>query len=200
MIKRYKCHRVTDGFTMIELLAVISIIALLAALLFPAFGAIRRNAKETTTRTFLKSIETALAAYEFDWGFYPPDKSTVAGKTYESSEALNYYLTTAFRLQPNAAKGEIAAVKDSGPYIDIPERHRSDSDGDGNIEIIDLWNSPVEYDNIRDDTTTPSGFNVRNPDDPRTDGKPRNLQGYDLFSRGVTGSSRQIANFKVGWE
>ena len=108
-------------------------------------------------------------------------------------------MTTAFRLQPNAVKGELAAVKDAGPYMDIPQRYRKDRDT-GIIEIIDQWNRPLEYDNIRDDTSTDSGFNSRNPDDPRTDGKARNLQGFDLFSRGETGSSRPIANFKVGWE
>lgn len=203
----------SHGFTMIEMLVVVAIICLLAALLLPVFTSARRQAKETTGRGFMKSIETACAAYEFDWGFYPPDKATIAGRDYVSSEALYYYLTTPFRLlNPNIAKGEIQATKDGGPYLDVPEKHRRDLNGNGQLEVIDSWDRPLEYDNIRDDpigTPVGSGYNAYTAPSPFLDADPRggaakNLQGFDLYSFGAPTKTstkrRPLGNFKCSWE
>jgi len=199
------------GFTLIELLVVVSIIAILAALLLPVLTTVRRNARESTTRSFLKTIETACAAYEFDFGFYPPDpdKAGRAGVN-KSSESLTFHLSTPFRIigtgaapltpvapGPNA-KGERWATKDAGPYMELPEMNKEDVDADSIPEVVDIWKQEIEFDNIRDDPDV-DPFDVRNPHDPRTDSKARNLQGMDIFSRGEKGSTpkRPIANFKV---
>ncbi len=115
------------GFTLIEMLTVIAIIGVLCALLFPVFSTIQRSAKETATRAQIKTLETALSAYEFDWGVYPPDgmgspAKTLAGDKLCSSSALYYYLTTTFRVNPTR-QNEVWATKDVGPYLDVPARN-----------------------------------------------------------------------------
>ncbi|MBN2455562.1 MAG: type II secretion system protein [Sedimentisphaerales bacterium] len=62
------------GFTMIELLTVISVIAILLALLIPALSMVRRTAKETQQRSQLTTIELAITAFKSDYGDYPPSQ------------------------------------------------------------------------------------------------------------------------------
>lgn len=60
-------RRHTSGFTLIELLVVIAIIAILAAILFPVFGAARDNARATTCRNGMNQIGKALFMYSDDY-------------------------------------------------------------------------------------------------------------------------------------
>lgn len=61
------------GFSLAELMVVISIIATLMALLFPIIGSIRQRAYATECASQLKQIGIAFRMYENDWGSYPPD-------------------------------------------------------------------------------------------------------------------------------
>jgi prepilin-type N-terminal cleavage/methylation domain-containing protein len=60
-----------SAFTLIELLTVIAIIAILMALLFPAIGSVRENAKKVQAKTDLQQIVTAVKAYNTEYGKYP---------------------------------------------------------------------------------------------------------------------------------
>ena len=59
-----KSHR---AFTIIELLVVVSIIALLVGILLPAIGKAREQAKLSTSQSNLKQIGTALNTYAAEW-------------------------------------------------------------------------------------------------------------------------------------
>lgn len=55
------------GFTLIELTVVISIIAILAAILFPVFAQAREAARKSTCQSNLNQIGMALQMYARDW-------------------------------------------------------------------------------------------------------------------------------------
>ena len=56
------------GFTIVELLIVVAILSVMAALLFPVFAAVRLEAKTTDSKAKLHNIFLALTLYRSDWG------------------------------------------------------------------------------------------------------------------------------------
>ena len=65
-----------SAFTLVEMLAVIAIIAILVAILIPALTMVRNMAKETKQKVQLTTIEMALTAFKDDYGDYPPSERT----------------------------------------------------------------------------------------------------------------------------
>jgi len=64
--------RKKSGFTIVELLTVLAIIAMLVGLLVPALNLVRNIAKETKQEAQLTTIGLALTAFRNDDGDYPP--------------------------------------------------------------------------------------------------------------------------------
>lgn len=62
------------GFTMVELLVVLSIIALLIALLIPAVNAAVRTAKNAAVQAEINNMAQALASFKSQYGDYPPSR------------------------------------------------------------------------------------------------------------------------------
>jgi prepilin-type N-terminal cleavage/methylation domain-containing protein len=68
--------RKTTAFTLVELLVVISIIALLIGILLPALGAAREEARKVASSTQLKGIHQSMVIFsQSNKGFYPGVKS-----------------------------------------------------------------------------------------------------------------------------
>jgi len=61
------------AFTLIELLIVVAIIAILAAIAVPNFLEAQTRAKVTRCKADMRSVTLALGAFSIDYNFYPPD-------------------------------------------------------------------------------------------------------------------------------
>ena len=64
-------QRRRPGFTLIELLTVIAIIGILAGMLFPAIGGIRKKAKQASATTAFTQWAGAITRYKQVYGYYP---------------------------------------------------------------------------------------------------------------------------------
>jgi len=87
------------AFTLIELLTVIAIIGVLAALLFPAFSGVNRQATLNRAKAEMAQLETAIDRYKAAYGFYPPGNGNAS---YPAINQLYYELTGTTNL-PNGA-------------------------------------------------------------------------------------------------
>jgi len=67
--------RTPSAFTLIEMIVVIGVIAVLAAMVFPIAGAANKKAKLTRAKAELVVVETAIEGYKTKLGYYPPDNS-----------------------------------------------------------------------------------------------------------------------------
>jgi type II secretory pathway pseudopilin PulG len=78
-ISNGRSKKFLTGFTFVEILIVLGIIAILVALLIPALAVVRNMAKETQQKAQLTTIEMGLTAFKNDYGDYPPSDWTLDG-------------------------------------------------------------------------------------------------------------------------
>lgn len=65
-------RRAAAGFTLIELIIVLTIIGILAGMVLPRFKDVPRRAEEAVLKTNLRVMREAINQYYADKGFYPP--------------------------------------------------------------------------------------------------------------------------------
>ena len=121
--KRKGLMRRRSGFTLIEIMVVVVILGLLAALVVPRIGPQVAEAQRTAAQTQIRSLEDALEMYRLHNGFYP--------STQQGLDALVKAPTTSPVPKRYAEGGYIKKVPDDpwgNPYI-----YRNDN---GHIRII----------------------------------------------------------------
>ncbi|MEC9095886.1 MAG: prepilin-type N-terminal cleavage/methylation domain-containing protein [Planctomycetota bacterium] len=86
-----------QGVTLIEMLIVIAIIGILAAILLPTIGMVRRSAQEGGMALEIQNLSAAIETYKQTYGDYPPDGSNIV--------VFQRHLQVAF---PRIAPAEVA--------------------------------------------------------------------------------------------
>lgn len=71
-----------SGFTLVELLVVIGIIAILAGAVLAGAGSVIKAAKRAKAAQIANSIQTAVLAYNTEYGVYPVPSTETAGKDF----------------------------------------------------------------------------------------------------------------------
>jgi prepilin-type N-terminal cleavage/methylation domain-containing protein len=98
------------GFTLVELLTVIAIIAILMGLLFPAIGIAKEQARKAQARTDVVGICAAVKQYYAEYGKYPLDPAvapTTGDALYgDSSATSNHLLFDILRNLNSTAPGQ----------------------------------------------------------------------------------------------
>ncbi len=70
-----------DGFTLVELLVVISIIALLIGILLPVLGSARESARQTACASNMRQVALGVLIWERENGTFPPSYVYAASET-----------------------------------------------------------------------------------------------------------------------
>jgi prepilin-type N-terminal cleavage/methylation domain-containing protein len=184
------------AFTLVELLVVMSVIAILMSLLVPTLHAVRRQVNETRCEAMIHGLSMAAESYKQMYYAYPPDYHPEMSYV---SQALVYYLSGASItytgtkaptgypwhhevFQDTTGSGRLA----SHVFYQFNDDMLIDLGG-GLPGIIDPWGLPLFYNAPGPSTNNPNG----NP--------KHNVQGFDLLSAGVDGklgTDDDIGNFK----
>ncbi len=141
--------RRSAGFTLVEVLVVMGILALLLAILFPVFNAIRRNQKIRRTGATVEAIASGIQAYQNDWGIYPP--SEFAGSANSGNPLVQAYAARwgigGSALDVNRGNRSLIVLLNikggrSAPYL--PSAFYEDGEIDRPL-LLDEWERPLIY-------------------------------------------------------
>lgn len=87
MLTELMLEELEDGFSLIELMIVVAILGILAALAIPNYVNYQCQAKQTEAKTYLSSLRTAEEAYFSEYNGYSDDIDTIL---FESKDFLRY--------------------------------------------------------------------------------------------------------------
>ncbi|MBW1862715.1 MAG: prepilin-type N-terminal cleavage/methylation domain-containing protein [Deltaproteobacteria bacterium] len=83
-----------EGFTLIELMIVIAIIGILAAIAIPQFSAYRKRSYNSAAQSDVRNIATAQEAYYIDESTYCNDYADLTGSSYGYYQSGNVTVST----------------------------------------------------------------------------------------------------------
>lgn len=123
-----------NAFTLVELLIVIGIIALLAAILLPAINTALKKAEEAQANTEVSNIATAVKAYVSEYGKFPNHNGNSGDWNYGEGATGNAELINPLRAIAGTGN---SANKNNPRKIVFLEVNTESLDADGNF--IDPW-------------------------------------------------------------
>ncbi len=155
------------GFTLVEMLVVVVIITILAAILVPAIFYAQRSARNARIATEIATMKQGFEAYNVKFQEYPPNfddatkvtnhlrfcfgrrsGSDVTPTGLDAAEALVFWLRGYRSDQSLPVGGDAATAKDVTNRVSFFEFDRSrlvDSDGDGYQEYVAPYCQNVPY-------------------------------------------------------
>lgn len=162
------------AFTLVELLAVVVVIAVLAAIALGVAGYVQKRMMTQTARAQLAVLETALDNYKADFGYYPPTRPERCSTSYLAESTNNAILYRALLGQGKQyLTGFPPAQLKTNALTLLPN-------------IVDVFGIPFNYYNVPGLAFGVSNnvFGV-NSNCGYSVGGQNNITSFDLFSYGL---------------
>lgn len=134
------------GFTLVELLVVLAIIALIATLAAPQVLRYLGSAKTSAAKAQIRNIESALELYYIDTGKYPSEEEGLSVLIHAPAAAVAWngpYLKGAAGLQDPWGRPYIYAIKTDGSDVELRTLGK-DGKPDGTGEDQDISNGTAQ--------------------------------------------------------
>jgi general secretion pathway protein G len=130
------------GFTLVELLLVLTILAILAGIVVPRIAVRGEQARETAAKAEIANLSTALTMFELDNGYYPRGADGLLSLMIKPRDAQTSWKG------PYLQKNKIPPDPWGRPYVyENPGKHNPTSydlysrgkDGEGGNNVIGNW-------------------------------------------------------------
>jgi prepilin-type N-terminal cleavage/methylation domain-containing protein len=185
MLKRSSPH----GFTLVEMLTVMLIIAVIAGLVMGTAGSVTKKAAKEKANTEIKAMQTALEAYRAENGTFPRNDDTddLDPKQHGSATGNKYKKTTEFLYAELANDRDLDGKPDSKPYMEFSPSQLSGDKTDGKLTrvkyIQDPFGNSYGYSTAAAKAEEKYQSKLRNnPSEERPSDSPGYNPNYDLWS------------------
>lgn len=138
-------NRCRHGFTLMEMLIVIAIIALLASMLFAGIQIAKSQARKAKTRALIANVSSALGVYHSNNGVYPEHEAQdlMSGTTHDASGQVSGTASDTFDRGEIRRNGRLLLAAIAGV-----DRDSFGSGSNAQVEdgaLVDVWGQDVRY-------------------------------------------------------
>lgn len=156
--QKFWSNRSRKGFTLVELVMAIAILAVIAAIAIPVVSSVIKSANQNTDRNNAKTVDLLLkeAYTEIQAGISEKYNST----TYPGTDPIAKQVTVATVLKDNGLGGLLSTNEKSFEY------KTSTYDGEDKILFCVSDDGAIEGKNADENGKAPSGWTEISPEDP----------------------------------
>jgi general secretion pathway protein G len=132
---KVKHIRAQQGYTLVEILIVLAVIAILAAILLPAFATVRGKARQATCASNLRQLGMAITQYTADYDHFP--------RGLDPADSETPQIWSGVKTAQGVVLGEVRLLPDVlDPYV--KNRQLWHCPSDIGFDMQELTNTPLD--------------------------------------------------------